>query len=374
MAATNPARNRYTRFTVEEAYVINVNRRNYTVDVETRHSAKTVADVQCMSPYHHFANGEGIYFLPEVGAICYLAWPSDHTPPFVLGFIGAASVRESDDDTAIRSTSDGGSRTDTSFKSNRLDLNPGDIALTTRDENFIVLRRGGVLQIGATPIAQRIYIPIKNYVKDFAENYSMMTFAGDVSWTVEPSENDPGGDAPASYTFHMNQNAQDGKASVRVRHYPLNSPGGDEKTAWEVVIAPQNIDRDTGSYSGEVYTLLITNDGKKTELVGANREIRVRGDDKLNVDGKLEVTVGGDETHSVQGSLKLTSSQRAILGSSAQTLIGGDGASHPGVLGDVLVEILSALTLPVAGATAGPPSPAVIAQFQRLLSRKVLLE
>jgi hypothetical protein len=159
----SPSDRRYSHFRCEEAIIINVNHKTWTVDVETRHSAKAVNDVQCLVPYHHFSGGEGMHYLPEVGAICMLGWPSDNTPPFIMGYKGAASVigpTSTDGEPQRSGTEATGSATDVSFKSNRPDLLPGDIAFTTRDENFIILRRGGVIQIGSTSIAQRLYIPI----------------------------------------------------------------------------------------------------------------------------------------------------------------------------------------------------------------------
>ena len=271
-----PSHSAYSPFRCEEATVTDVNRVAYTVNVTTTHSSKDVVDIQCMVPYHHYLNGEGAHHLPEVGAKCFLAWPSDNCPPFIMGYIGAASELYSDDGDPIQSSEDGeGSDSNASYKSNRPDLNPGDLAWTTRDENFIILRRGGVLQLGATPVAQRIYLPILNFVKDFAENYDLTTFGGDVSWTVGRDEDDPSANAPATYTFHMNEFSQDAKASVRVTHYPLQGGDGSDKTAWEVVVAPQGISRQDGSVDGEVYRLLVSASGDTAEFVGANRTITV---------------------------------------------------------------------------------------------------
>ena len=176
----SPSHDDFSHFRCEEVIVTNVDKKAWTIDVQTRHSAKDVSDVQTMSPYHHFFGGEGIHHMPEVGAIAMLAWPSDNTDPFIMGYKGVASVvgpDTTDGDPARSSLEAGGSQSNVSFRSNRPDLMPGDIAITTRDENYIILRRGGVVQIGATSIAQRIYIPILNYVKDFSENYEQIGVA-----------------------------------------------------------------------------------------------------------------------------------------------------------------------------------------------------
>lgn len=368
-----PSHNRFSHFRCEEGTITNVNRKTYTVTVETRHTSKTVEDVQVLVSYHHYANGEGDHHLPEVGAVCMIAWPSDNTPPFVMGYLGVASVEESSDDAPERSTATAeGSPTDVSFRSRRPKLNPGDIAFTTRDENFIFLRRGGVIQIGATPISQRVYIPVLNYIKDFAENYEMHTFAGDVSWTVGRQEDDPSGNAPATYTFHMNEFAQDAKATVRIQHLPLN--GGGDKAAWQVHIAPQGIDRDDGSVESEVYSLVITTAGDKTEIVGGARSVTVEGDDSLTVRGSRTVRVSGDEITTADGKIESIAGGEHVVGGRV-VKHGGRGASIPHVKGTQLVQLLSTATWivdPVANTAV--LSPAAIAQLQTILSQKVFLE
>jgi len=352
--------------------ITNVNRKTFTVTAESRHSAKTIDDIQVLVPYHHYANGEGIHHLPEVGAICLVGWPNDNTPPFVMGYLGAASVQQSTDGAPERSTSTPeGSNTDVSFRSNRPQLNPGDIAFTTRDENFIILRRGGIVQIGATPISQRVYIPVLNFIKDFAENYEMHTFGGDVAWIVGRQEDDPSGNAPATYTFHLNEFAQDAKATVRIQHLVLN---GGNKAAWQVHIAPQGINRDDGSVQNEKYSLVITTSGEKTEIVGASRTVQVKGDDALTVNGKLTVNVDGDYSASVGGKIGLSANGDATLAGSTVRLSSG-GASNPAVLGRELVQVLSSAMFLVDTTTnQATPSPAFIASLQTILSRKVFLE
>ncbi len=370
-----PSHAAYSSFCLEEAVIVDVNRTTWTVTADTKHSGRTVPDVQVISPYHHYDTGEGVHHLPEVGAICYLAWPSDNSPPLIMGYIGAPASESSPDGNPIRATNDGaGSHTDVSYRSKRPQLNPGDIAITTRDENFIYLRRGGIVQIGSTPLAQRIYIPILNYIKDFCENYEMHSFGGDVAWTVGREEHDPAGKAPASYVFHLNEFAQDAKATVRIRHLPLAAAGGGKKSAWEVHVSPQGIDRDTGDVSSATYSLVLTTDGTQTEVIGADRTVTVTGNDSLSVSGSRKVDVAGEDsltaaavTHIARG--------RAVLGG-AVVQLGSQSAIHPAVLGDMLMTwFASAMWLP----TAGPPIPIILdptslGRLATILSTKVTLE
>lgn len=350
----------------------NVNKRDYTVDVITRHTDKEVQDVQALAPYHHFSRGEGIHHLPEVGAKVMLGWPSDNTPPFIMGYKAAAAVAGNDDETgqSPRSTTQAETPANNavSFRSNRPDLQPGDLAFTTRDGNFIYLRRGGVVQVGATPIAQRLYIPVLNYVKDFCENYNLSSFGGDITWTVERPENDPDGNAPATYVFHMNEFAQDAKASVRVRHLPLTSPGGGSKTAWDVTVAAKGINRDTGEVSSAAYTLSVLMDGTKTEFMGASRDVTVEGDDTLTVTGKRTVNVSKDEEHNVTGKLILIAGPQAVLEATG-VYLGGRDAAQPAMLGTNTLFWLATHTHSiVGGVAAGPPN---VPPPQSLLSQVV---
>jgi len=376
-----PSHNRYSFFRLEEAVITDVNRKTWTVTVETRHSAKTVTDIQCMAQYHHYANGEGIHHLPEVGAICLLGWPSDNTPPFVMGYLGLPSVEITPDDQAARSqTTDNpqGSPTDVGFRSRRPELNPGDVGLTTRDENFVILRRGGIVQIGSTALSQRLYIPVLNYIKDFCENYEMQSFGGDLSWTVARSESDPSGKAPATWTLDLLEYAQDTKATVQVRYLPVAEPGSD-KSAWEVTVAPQGIDRDTGSVSGAVYTLKVGLNGDRIETITGSRSTEVQGSDTLEVGGDHSTTVGGSTSLTAGGSLEHIASGTATLGGAAVRL-GSRAAAQSAVLGPALVSLLSQpmIVLPPGG--VGPPigtavlSPSQIALLTQMLSTKVFLE
>jgi hypothetical protein len=111
---TGASRSDFTPVVIEEATVVDVNKQNFTVSVITRHTSKRFDDLQVASPYFHNENGEGIYFLPEVGAVCQIFRGSDTTPPFILGFLAIPAVRESSDGEPLRSTTEGGSTTDVS--------------------------------------------------------------------------------------------------------------------------------------------------------------------------------------------------------------------------------------------------------------------
>lgn len=352
----------FTAVVLEEATVIDVNKSNYTVSVMTRHTSKRFDDIQCALPYFHNDNGEGIYFLPEVGAVCLIFRGSDTTPPFILGFLAIPTVVESPDGTPMRSTTDGGSTTDVSFRGRRRDILPGDIVIATRDENFIIMRRGGVLQIGSTDISQRMYIPIGNFIKDFCENYSMDTFGGNIRWTVERQENDPSGDAPASYVFHMNEFAQDEKASFRVRHFPPQEGEGGEKSVWEVTVAKNKINTETGEVSDATYTMLVSMDGTKTEYVGGSYTLQVKTDYTLDADRDILLRAARNILLQGTQSAKLKSSTQAVV-EAPDVRVGGADAVEPGVLGLKLITYLTTLAVAAGG---DPPTSAILSSKVKL--------
>jgi hypothetical protein len=366
-----PASSTFSPFYGEEATVMNVNRRTWTCSVKTTYSGKDFEDVQWGVPYHHFDSGEGYHFMPEPGAKCYLAQPNDSTPPFIMCFIAPPAQITATTETPVRSTTDGGSHTDVSYQSKRPDLNPGDLALTTRDGNFLILRRGGVLQLGATPLAQRVVVPVRNFLHDYCENYELATPAGDVSWLIDRPELDATGKQAASWTFHLREFAVDKNATVRVRHLPLAAAGG-KKSAWEVHVAPNGIDPNTEEVTGAVYTMLLLTDGTQTEMIGSDRSIEVKGNDALKV--------GGDSAMTITGSHKLKAKQVTLEAINVGALVGsavklGDvNAMEPATKGSAMAKWLSTVVIDTPTGP-GTIAPASIAAFtQQVLSKVVFLK
>lgn len=365
LTGTGPSESGPSPVIIEDATVVDVNKNNYTVSVITTHTSKRFDDIQVGSPYFHNQNGEGWSALPEIGAVCKLCRGSDTTPPFIMCFVAIPSVRESSDGTPTRSTAAGGSTTDVSFKGRRLELQPGDMAWATRDENFVVLRRGGVLQIGSTDLSQRIYVPINNYIYDICENYSMDTLGGNIRWNVERQENDPGGNAPISYVFKLSEFAQDNKASIMVRHMPPGSAEGDSKSAWEVVVAKDGINLQTGEYQNETYFMQVTFDGKKSEVT-AEYELHVKGKYTLNVDNDMMLKSNGKALFQGNTEARIKAQQVITEGT---TLLGGVGASEPGVLGNQLLTYLASLATGINAIAPGsvqPPTPALLSSLVKL--------
>lgn len=394
---------------IETGTLANVNVRNLTVDWVSQYSGKQIPDLQIMSPYIHYNNGEGFTCIPEVGAIAVVAFPSDGDSPFIMGFLtgpeleGAESgdlqskvedpgVESEEDLPNAQSTTAGGSTTtgtttsDASFRGGRPILNPGDMLWQGRDENFIVLKRGGVLQLGATNVCQRAYIPLLNFIRDFSENYELNTAAGTLSWTVQRQENDPSGNAPTEFVLLTREYAQDKKASIKVSIGSLEDaekpPEGD-KTFIEVIIAPQSISADEGKVEGDPsYVIRLDKVGNTYMMQAKNRTVEVKGDDKLTVTGKQEIKIEGDRLLEVVGKLEeKVTGEHTIKGeagskeewgamksiTAAALKLGSESASEPAVLGLQLITWLSTHTHP-------PMSPPVQAgAVATLISKKVFV-
>lgn len=408
---------------IETGVVANVNVRSLTVDWVSQYSGKQIPDVQVMTPYLHYNNGEGFTCVPEVGAICALCWPTDEDPPFILGFLSGPELEgadfskfideklvepgvESEEDIDAQNTiSSGGSTapvsnpSDASFRAGRPILNPGDMLWQGRDENFVVLRRGGVLQLGATNICQRAYIPILNYIRDFCENYELNTAAGSLSWTVKRQEGDTSGNAPTEYELIAREFAQDKKASIKVLLGSLDNtitpPGGD-KTFIEVTIAPQQIDPSSGEMTGKdkfvvrldkAGNMYVHQAGTRTEEIDGDMNVTIKGDETRSVQGDQETRVVGDQVvaitrnHDISGvgSTEDWSGNKVI--GAKQLLLGGQAAAEPAVLGQKLVSWLLTHVHPHVCAAPGTtvtglpvPSPMGVQLQNAALSSKVKLE
>jgi hypothetical protein len=169
--------------------VVNVNLVNWTVDVTAQFDRKRYFDIQVGSPYMHYSNGEGISVFPEVGAKCMVCLPSDSSPPYVSSFIMPMENTDMAAPDAPKGTTSKSSPSATSsgasFAGGRPPAKPGDIWMRTRDDNFVILHRGGVVQIGCSELAQRLYIPLSHLIMDISNNYAHHNMGGSILWSMQ---------------------------------------------------------------------------------------------------------------------------------------------------------------------------------------------
>ena len=180
--------------------VVAVDVDRFTMDVAEIGGAKQFFDVGYSVPYMHASHGGGLHFMPEVGAISYVMTTSTKDEkPVVLGYTGPA-VDDSDDK-------------DKSQRGNRPLMHPGDIYAGTVDGNYVFVRRGGVIDIAATKVCRRLYIPVNNYIKDFCQNYELHTMAGGIRFNVQRLL-EPTGMLPTSMRIEAKAMASDGKGAA----------------------------------------------------------------------------------------------------------------------------------------------------------------
>ncbi|MAP23578.1 MAG: hypothetical protein CL582_21835 [Alteromonadaceae bacterium] len=188
------------------AKVTNVNVQEWTVDLETVFSLQPLSDVPFATPYCHRDHGGGINFIPEVDSNCYVAQCADGTT-FIIGFITTPLTQvptEFDEEGGM--LDEAGTDVGPSYRRFRDPLEAGDIMLGTVDDNQIILRRGGMVQIGSTGLAQRVYLPVENIIRDYFQRYQAISPIGEIEWghAILASGEDPSagtGNVPNSNYF-----------------------------------------------------------------------------------------------------------------------------------------------------------------------------
>jgi hypothetical protein len=302
---------------VERCRIVTVNTRDFTVDVRQEfqpYAAKF--DIPFASPYCHQSQGEGINFMPEVGATCWVCSPSeDGRESFVLSF---TMVDE-----------------DSSYRGGRVLLNPGDLHFSTRDGNFVTIRRGGVVQIGATPICQRVFIPIRNVIQDFAENYELHTPAGDLTWLVARTDEQADGHQKCALTLAAKEFSDDPNDKP-VALLKIGSHGDGNET----ILTLQTLDKGGGSVQT---TLEVTKSGELKWSV-KKYTFAVEQDASVAVKGKLSMDITGDASLSSGGTALVKGGSEATIqvgSSSVKTDAAGTHIKGSVVeIGDALAPVL----------------------------------
>jgi hypothetical protein len=328
--------------------VIDTNIANWTVDVHSDMTGRVWPDVQVAAPYLHHVAGEGIYVMPEVSASCVVCVPGDTTAPFVLAFVappymGTGGVEVTDEDAVdeeaqtVDSDKQKPFPSDASFHANRPRAKPGDIMIRGRDGNFVTLHRGGVLQLGASQLAQRIYIPLRNLITDISERYEHHSVAGSINWGIQEGQYE-NKDAEWVQTFRVL--ADDKYADIKVAcgkgtATKLPSADTDDRSkkleleigkndpiVYEVTLAPGAYNASTGrlatntSFNSMKFTFQVDRAGRAI--------CKFAGNSFLSVGGKLFVRVKEDLPIEAK-SLNISCDDDASVGSTGgNTKVTGD--------------------------------------------------
>lgn len=361
--------------TIIEGKVVDNNPVLWTVDVISQFDQKWYLNVQVGSPYMHAKRGEGIYAMPEIGAKCHVCIPSDGPPPFILDFImPRESILDATSDEAPEGTEE---ITDSTFAGGRQRAKPGDIMVRGRDGNFVVLHRGGVLQVGASELAQRIYIPLNNLVSDISQNYRHYNTGGSINWFLAAGESETNPSTIKKDTFRLL--AGDARATIRVAYGPLKdvvaepSNGAtsdlnqlgigteeDGPVVMEVVIAPEGFGPDNGSPNGDTpnQTVLryffdkLGNVFMRSEsnvLLMVRKRLRIIADDNIEITTNKSFILTVSDTARIDGGdlLELTAGVTKING-------GTKPVAHVGSV------VECRITIPLVSTPAAPGSPVTI--------------
>lgn len=383
-----------------QAKITNVNMVNWTVDVVSQFDRHWFSDIQVLSPYLHPNNGEGIYVMPEVGAVCQICVPSDSSPPYVLGFLapmetsGGNQLQDPSDPSSASTTAPDGTQTadpdagtssdapagtrsrggstpspnvDASFAAGRPPSQPGDIVMRTRDGNFLILHRGGVLSYGSTELAQRIYIPIGDKILDVSKDYTHQNIGGTIHWGLQqgPSIQNPACEYVETYRLFANDQYASIKLSKGKVLNPVGEPpataddvqtygiGTDPKfpLTYELAIVP-------GGPSGFLPVSGDVSDSKVQAAVTlriamdlkGNVRFRSLGSAAISFGNRLKVSVANDFVVRAKD-LDFSASNTASFGGENLTSITGDLVKFSAGPGQAAARMGDAVTISMAGVT-----------------------
>jgi len=301
---------------IESGRVIDVDLSSYTLTATTEFSKKPHSGISWATPYQHYTNGEGFHFIPEVGSLCWMCFPSDGMRPFVLGW--RSPMLEGD------------------YRGLKPDMNPGDMYLGTRDDNFLILRRGGVVQIGGGPLNQRVFLPLDNSIRDFCENYELSTPGGDLTWKVDRSEKTADGKRPAALTISAREFAKD-SAPVAILQIGSHDPT-------KPTILTLNIRKAGSTDQALNLTLAADKDGNVTWTAheGATFKVDGKGAFSVDVEGKVSLSSKNENVEILAGK-KVT-----VTAADEMTLEVNSGGMNLNASGELKVTVAQ---VKVGGAT-----------------------
>lgn len=381
--------------------VVGVNLVNYTVDVVAQFDRVYCKDIQVGSPYLHYNQGEGIFVIPDIGAVCMVTMPSDTSPPFVSSFLAPMEVKgdtskplENPDD-AIVTTIFGDQTADTtavtpegaepsrggpvpypeqdaSFAAGRPMGKPGDIVMRGRDGNFVILHRGGVLQVGATELAQRICIPLANKILDISGTYEHMNTGGAVQWGLQegPSVDNPPTQCMSTYRVYANDKYCDIRVARGKVYAPVGEPDGaagarDDLETYQVGTKEEivyEIDLAVGGFkagSGDVADAGVRNRTKFRFFFdrGGNILLRSEGAAVFHVKREIKVKAKRLDLETEEGINLVAKKGLRLEGGPLTEVVGdvvrvGAGSSPVARLGD---QVTIPLGLPITGVLNGSP-------------------
>jgi len=303
---------------IQAGRVVDVDPVHWTVTVRSEIGEQLFTNLPIAAVYLHSAEGEGVYVMPEVGAECWVARPSEKDRrPFILCY---------------RPLTDQGEMAD---RGNRPPMNPGDIFLLGRDQNGIRIRRGGILEVFATPIARTMYLPTDNAVQTICEDFRVLAFGGTLNWDAARPEEDPDGKLRTTLDLRMKEYADDAGHVARLRVGRVDEEG--DPVLKLQVFADGSVEEASLT---EALSLVLNRQGEAT-LTSSNVRVQLSEGASVSV-FNTEANVEGV----VLGRTFLTDLLTFLTG--LQTVFLGLGIIVPG-----LVDMISRTSASLSAGTAG---------------------
>lgn len=230
--------------------VIGVDFVNYTVDLVAENAARdAIPDVPYASPYIS-RDGFGFSFNPGIGDQCYLLESRDGTR-CILAFV------------TLPATQDGKS----SYAGKRRPGNTGDFSINTPEGNFLRVLRGGLVELGASHMCKRAYVPILNLVRDTFVSYNAISPLGEIIWEhTSTDENPASGSVVAAYRLkrRIGDTVTDGALyKVEVCAGDLTAPGLAALNRQQHAFAAVSTISGATEHSGVFSVTVATSDGAR---------------------------------------------------------------------------------------------------------------
>lgn len=283
-------------------YIVSVDREAYTCTVATadgrRFSGVALPGTGSSGP------GTGSYHIPAPGSLYWGSFPERSSVP-VLQSPASVPTQDSDDP----------AEDPNNYRRGRPVLNEGDQMLASHQDAFVLLRSGGVLELGANLTTRRIFTPVQNTLHDIAENYLLSIPAGASFQARTRTVDAASGRTAVSVSLSSREYGDDAEDAVRLDlgriedEEPFYVPPSGERGATVFRLDLRRrfrllIDRAGNSSSTQFGDRLETVEGSHVEYARGSRITRVAG---------AWTRLVGSVSETIQGALsQVVSSSRSV--------------------------------------------------------------
>lgn len=307
-----PVAGGYGETRIIQGKIVSVDKVKHTVDVQCEGNEDHVG-IPFMARYVN-TDGTGSFITPEVNMLVWVCTPSSAAQPFIIGASTPPLQPSSDDEDP------------NDFRMNRPVLNEGDEMVASRDSGYIIMRKGGMLEVAASQIAKTLWIPVENIIQSFCENYIIDTPGGSMSMLIRDEDETHGADkSPMEFKLNIKEFANDqfDIFDLRVGRIAAEDDtfipivGGTSEIVARLIINRHfiiNVDK-SGNMLRTLHGSEVENiEGSKFSTVhrtyqqivrglfshvGKDRSTKLDGFDNLDVGTNRTVTIGGTLTEAI---------------------------------------------------------------------------